>query len=211
MNKRTILIVSRLTFGVAAMVAIMVQLIIHISNSYSIVNFFSYFTNLANLFAAVVLLLGAFELILHTAPSTTHQTLRGASVVYMIVVGVVFSLLLQDAELGSLAPWVNTILHYVMPVVIIVDWLYQPANIKLTLQHMKYWLIFPLVYLAYSLIRGEWTGFYAYPFIDPAQEGGYIAVGFYCLVILLIFALASIVVSWTSNLQNYARSSKHLR
>jgi len=189
MNKRTVLIGARLFFGLLALVAISRQLAIQIASGYSLVNFFSYFTNLSNIFAAVVLLLGAFSLITRREPTVSEDIIRGTAVVCMALVGLVFSVLLRDVDLGHLLPWVNIVLHYIMPVVVVADWLYQPPKTRLVVTQVWLWLIFPALYLAYSLIRGAIVGFYAYPFFNPAKSGGYGGVALYCIAILLAFLL----------------------
>lgn len=190
--QRTFLIGARLLFGLLGLTAIVTQLTIQIQKGFSLVNFFSYFTNLSNVFAAIVLLIGAFYLIQHREPTATGDIIRGAAVVCMAIVGIVFSILLRNEDLGSLLPWVNTVLHYIMPVVVVLDWLYQPPKTKLTISQIGYWLIFPFLYLVYSVIRGAIVGFYAYPFFNPNKVGGYGGVALYCLAILIGF----IIVSW---------------
>ena len=187
MMERYFLIGARLFFGLLTLIAIGRQLAIHIQSGYSIVNFFSYFTNLSNIFAAAVLLVGAFSLIQHRDPTVRDDIIRGASIVCMALVGIVFSVLLRDQDLGTLLPWVNIVLHYIMPVVIVLDWLYQPPKAKLALTQAAYWLIFPFLYVAYSIIRGAIVGWYAYPFFNPAKSGGYGGVALYCIAILAIF------------------------
>lgn len=187
MTRRNFLIGGRLFFGLLALVAIGRQLAIHIDNGYSVTNFFSYFTNLSNIFAAVVLLLGAFSLIQRREPTMHDDIIRGTSVVCMALVGIVFAVLLRDQDLGSLLPWVNIVVHYIMPVVIVLDWLYQPPKTNLALKQVAYWLIFPALYLIYSLIRGAIIGWYAYPFFNPAKSGGSGGVALYCIAILAIF------------------------
>lgn len=189
MNKRTVLISVRLFFGLLALVAIGGQLAIQIASGYSLVNFFSYFTNLSNIFAAVVLLFGALSLITQREPTVSADIIRGTAVVCMALVGLVFSVLLRDEDLGHLSPWVNIVLHYIMPVVVVVDWLYQPPQTRLAFTQVWLWLIVPALYLAYSLIRGAVVGFYAYPFFNPAKSGGYSGVALYCIAILLAFLL----------------------
>ncbi|MDQ6900827.1 MAG: Pr6Pr family membrane protein [Candidatus Dormibacteraeota bacterium] len=48
---------------------------------------------------------------------------RGAAVVYMIVVGVVFRLLLSGTDVDTAILWVNTGVHELMPMVMVTDWL----------------------------------------------------------------------------------------
>ncbi|MGI8689811.1 MAG: Pr6Pr family membrane protein [Thermomicrobiales bacterium] len=188
MAKRNLLIIARLFFGLLALIAIGRQLALHSQYGYSIINFFSYFTNLSNIFAAVVLLLGAFSLTQRRDPTVRDDTVRGTSVVCMALVGIVFALLLRGQDLGSLLLWVNVVVHYIMPVVIVLDWLYQPPKAKLALTQAAYWLIFPCLYVAYSIIRGAIVGWYAYPFFDPAKSGGAGGVALYCLAILALFS-----------------------
>ena len=39
----------------------------------------------------------------------------------------------------------NTVTHYLMPVAVVLDWLYQPPLSKLAVKQISYWLIFPLL------------------------------------------------------------------
>ncbi len=203
MSKRNILIGGRLFFGLLALVAVGAQFVIHVQHSFPVLNFFSYFTNLSNIFAAIVFIIGAVYLIQRREPTVTDDLIRGASVVAMAIVGIVFSILLQDTDLGLLAPWVNAIVHYIMPIVVVADWLYQPAKSTLRFQQLGYWLIYPLVYLVYSLIRGAIVGFYAYPFLDPRAglhtAGSYGAVALYCVAIFVAFLVVGAVLIWLGN------------
>ena len=199
MSKRTTLIIARLFFGVLALTAVGRQLTIQIRNHDSIVNFFSYFTNLSNVFAAVMLLVGAFQLMKRHEPTITEEIARGSSVVAMALVGVVFSLLLRNVDLGHLLPWVNIVLHYIMPVVIVADWLCQPPLKQLVLKQTTYWLIFPIAYLIYSIIYGLAKNFYAYPFFNPDKVGGYGGVVFYCLAIATMFFVLGWILMTVGN------------
>jgi len=191
MTKRSILIGVRLFFGLLTLAAIITQLITHIQHRFDVVNFFGYFTNLSNLFASVVFIVGAVYLLQGREPTPTEDIIRGASVAAMAVVGIVFSVLLSGDDLGGLLPWVNAVLHYIMPIVVVADWLYQPPGSTLSVRRLGYWLIYPLVYIVYTLIRGAIVGFYPYPFLNPAKVGGYGGVFLYCLAIFALFLLVS--------------------
>jgi hypothetical protein len=84
---------------------------------------------------------------------------------------------------------VNTVVHFIMPIVVVADWLYQPPKMTLTIRHLGFWLIYPLLYVIYTIIRGGITGFYPYPFLNPAKVGGAGVVALYCLAILVVFLL----------------------
>jgi hypothetical protein len=70
--------------ALAALLAIGWQLVLHVADSHSVLNFFSYFTNLSNLFAAFVLLSGVF-----VSRYRSHNFARYLSAVNMAVVGLV--------------------------------------------------------------------------------------------------------------------------
>ncbi len=193
------LIGTRVFFGLLSLAAIGVQFAIQIQGGNSIINFFSFFTNLSNLFAATVLIIGALYLFRHHEPTARDDIIRGTAVVCMALVGVVFSALLRNVDLGHLLPWVNIVLHYIMPIVIVADWLYQPPNTKLVFRQMWLWLIFPALYLVYSVIRGAIVGFYAYPFFNPAKSGGYGGVALYCIAIAVMFFFFSLLLMTLGN------------
>jgi hypothetical protein len=177
----------RLFFGLVTLVAVGWQLSIHVRMGFDVVNFFSYFTNLSNLFAAFVLLLTGVHFLSGRASSASMDRLRAVSTVNMAVVGIVFALLLRDVDLGALLPWINTWLHYVMPCAVALDWLLQPPRTRLGGRQLLVIQIFPIAYLAYVLARGSAAGWYPYPFLDPANVGGYGGVAVYAAGIALTF------------------------
>jgi hypothetical protein len=194
MNRRTDLIVGRLLFSVLTFAAVGAQLVVHIQNGFNVVNFFSYFTNLSNILVAVVMLVGAIHRARYLEPKPWEDLVRGASVVGIAVVGIVFSVLLRQAEMGSLMPWVYVVTHYIMPMAGVADWLYQPPKSKLSLRQIPYWLIFPLLYLFYTVTRGAMIAWYPYPFMNPANVGGHGGVWVYCAAIIGLFAVVSAII-----------------
>lgn len=187
LNRRTV-IVLRLSFGLLASAAIITQ-IVHLIrlDVFNAVNFFSYFTNLSNVFAASVLIISALYLAAYRKPSALDELIRCAAAMYMAVTGTVYVFLLSGEDLGLLLPWVNVVLHYIMPIIVVLDWLYQPQRTRLTLQQTLWWLAFPSAYLIYTLLRGPFVNWYPYPFLDPDKAGGYAGVAVYCLAILAGF------------------------
>ena len=75
--------------------------------------------------------------------------------------------LLRDVDLGALRPWINVLLHYVMPVVVVAGWLRRPVRTQRGATGWLPVLAFPLAYVAYVLVRGAMVGWYPYPFLDP--------------------------------------------
>lgn len=188
MKKSQIIAIVRMTFAIATAAAIGTQLAkLQAYGVLNPVNFLSYFTNLSNIFAAVILFTSGLRLYKGLRPTRSDDVIRLAAVLYMAVTGIVYSTLLTGTDVGLLIPWVNILMHYIMPIVVVADWLYQPQKAKLGINDAKWWLLFPVSYLLYSLIRGSIVNWYPYPFLNPDKVGGYDGVFVYCAVILLAF------------------------
>ena len=152
-------------------------------------NFFSFFTIQSNLIAAAVLL------------ARRNDSLRGAATLYLIITGVVYATLLSGLErtLQTPLPWVNFVLHRLSPVALVIDWLAAPPRRPLRFRAALLWLVYPLLYLGYSLVRGASVGWYPYPFLDPRHVGGYDRVALVCGLIALGALVAAGLVVWSGN------------
>jgi hypothetical protein len=185
---RTILIIVRWTLGMLTLIAVVTQIAtlkqLGVFNPY---RFLSYFTNLSNIFAAIVFLISVWFLIQGRQPTVKQDISRGASVLFMIVTGIIYALPFSGDDYIHVMPWITIHLHYIMPMFVILDWLYQPALSTLTMKQAQRWLIVPFIYLVYCLYRGSIVRWYPYPFLNPDSAGGYAVVLLYCFGILAIF------------------------
>lgn len=137
-----------------------------------LVNFFSYFTVLSNTLVAVVLSHAAFgregsARRFFLAPATASGITAS-----IVLVGLAYSLLLRHLWQPEGWQWLaDELLHDVMPLVFVVYWWCCVEKGSLRLRHLLAWLLYPLVYFAYVLLRGHTIGVYPYPFIDVASLG----------------------------------------
>jgi hypothetical protein len=174
-----------------------------------ITNFFSFFTIESNVLAAVTLACGGFWALAHrgtTAEPRWLAILLMCASTYMIVTGVVYNLLLRGIELpqGSTVGWSNEVLHVVVPIIMLADVLFAPRRRALGWGAVGIAAIFPIVWVVYTLIRANLVvapssgkpSWYPYPFLDPAQPGGYGAVVLYVLLIAAIIIGAAALVVW---------------
>jgi hypothetical protein len=172
-------------FGIAALVTAVTD------RTGTLGNFFSFFTIESNLLAIVVLLAGGAL----DPRSPRWAYLRGAATLYMVITGIVYAVLLANADVGLIAPWVNSALHQVLPLVMLADWLCFPPWPRVSSWSALGWLAYPLVYFAYSLIRGAVVHWYPYPFLDPRYPGGYGRIALYAVVLAVVMALLAIAVN----------------
>ena len=195
-------IVLRLLFAAASIAGVVTQFVIAVETDFGLVNFFSYFTTLSNLFASVVFIVGAVRVIRKTPGGVRWEAVRGASVVYMAFVGIVFNTLLGNADLGGLLPWVNVVHHMLMPLVVVIDWLLLPPRVRVSLRTALLWVLVPVAYTVYSVVRGAIVGFYCYPFFNPAAVGGYGGVAIYCVALLAAFIVLALAIRAIGNALN---------
>jgi hypothetical protein len=126
-------------------------------------NYFSFFTILNNLFAAMMFTGTALT------PHGPSPGLRTAAAVYIAVVGLGYSLLLRHVWAPQgLQKLADILLHDAIPLAYVLFWLiFFRKRTALPWRSAFVWLIWPLVYLIYSMVRGSSTGWYPYHFLDP--------------------------------------------
>lgn len=94
MTRARLMVPFRLVLAVLGLAAVGTQFGVTLTNDYGIVNFFSYYTNLSNLFAVVVFAVGAVRTVRRRPGSRAWDVVRLVNVVNMVFVGLVFNLLL---------------------------------------------------------------------------------------------------------------------
>jgi hypothetical protein len=146
--------------------------------------FFAFFTILSNLFGAILWLWLALRW--RRARSRTDDLLRGAATLYLVVTFVVVVVLLSGAELSLSDRLVDFTVHKLFPVLVVIDWIVDPPETDLRLRDVALWLVFPVIWVALTLIRGAADDWYPYPFLDPAN-GGYRSVAYHVVAILAGF------------------------
>ena len=209
---RILFIVLRIVVPVAVVAAVIGQLVTSIgfwtdkgvtNIGSNVVNFLSFFTIESNILSAVVLLIGASLLVGLQEDPRWFLVARLCVVTYMVTTGVVYNLLLRGIELpqGSTLGWSNEIMHVVVPIYLLVDWILAPGRRPVRWRAIWIVVIFPFVWSVYTLVRGPLvidqvygTDFwYPYPFMNPnVQPNGYASVAVYMLLITAVIALAGL-------------------
>jgi hypothetical protein len=153
-------------------------------------NVFAYFTIQSNL------LLGVTALLLALQPDRPQgmvfRTLRLNGVLCIAVTGIVYHLVLADLDDLSGWAWVaNFLLHTAAPVAGVLGWLLFGPRGRTEQRVVAWSIVFPILWLLFTLVRGEFVGFYPYPFVDVADHG-YARVLLNCLLVAVLFlALAA--------------------
>lgn len=160
-------------------------------------NFFSFFTILSNVVAAVALALATWFIVGRGDAPAWFWGVLGASTTYMVTTGVVYNALLRGISLDQEATlgWSNEVLHLFGPILVAVLWWFAPGRIALPWNHLGLVALFPLAWGAYTVVRGALVGWYPYPFMNPSQPGGYGAVALYmCAIAAVIIGADALIV-----------------
>lgn len=137
-----------------------------------LINFFSFFTVLTNTLVVVVL---SYALVTRDSAAKRFFLAPGISsgiAISIVVVSLAYNLLLRHLWQPEGFQFIaDELLHDVMPVLFFIYWWRCVPKGRLRLKHIGAWVIYPLVYFAYVLLRGHLLGQYQYPFIDVDALG----------------------------------------
>ncbi|WP_431245122.1 Pr6Pr family membrane protein [Flavobacterium sp. P21] len=122
-----------------------------------------------------------------------------AITVYIVIVGAVFNLLLRSiVDLQGQHRIVSEIFHAVVPTLFFIYWLFVVAPEKISFKVILPWLIYPIIYMIYTLLHGISTNFYPYPFVDVSKIGFEKAI-INGLFVLVAFVILSFILIFISN------------
>jgi hypothetical protein len=167
-------------------------------------NFFSAFTFEVSLLGAVVLVVAAWLLWRDHGEEPLWLTrIRLCLLASIVVVGVVYNLLLRGAPTGpgEQVDWANTVVHVVAPLGITLDWLVAPHARRLNVAGVALVPIYPVVWLAYTFIRGplvpdellKTAYYYPYGFLNPHGTGGPAAVATMVAILVLLILIVGVI------------------
>jgi len=200
-KNKLFLVGYKVFFALLGFSAIVTEMVVTLERgTFNPANFFSYFTIEINTLAFITFLLSAGVLISGKARKWL-DTLRSITTVYILIVGIGFAVLLAGLENVALTavPWDNTVLHYIIPAAVLIDFLIDRPRRKISFKSGLVWVTFPLLYAAYSLVRGNLVGWYPYPFLNPSLHGiapvAIAITGLTVLGLILVF-----VITWFTRL-----------
>lgn len=183
-----------LVFVVLGWFAVIMQYILMYNNSEltlveMTMRFFSYFTILTNIIVATYFTLKLFG----NSQKTENSGIITAITIYILVVGLIYQGILRSTwSPVGIQKIVDELLHTIIPFLALLFWIFIANKKDLSYKLIPRWIIYPLLYLAFILIRGKFAGFYPYPFIDVITLG-YSKVLTNSFFILIFFIVLSVI------------------
>jgi hypothetical protein len=145
-----------------------------------------YFTLLTNLLVALV----SNAQLCSVSWLQQHRGLLAAAAVYILVVGIIYTLLLRDtwAPTGP-QKLADVLLHDAVPLGYVLWWLAYAPKVALRWKAALWWLGYPAVYLGFSLLLGALSGRYLYPFADLSRLAASVVARNAALLLALFYLL----------------------
>lgn len=165
-----------LLFATFAWFAVIMQFVLMIENrtapvSETIIRFFSFFTILTNTLVACYFTGIAFFKNQENK-SISKPGVLTAVTIYITMVGAVYQFALRHIwSPQGMQMIVDELLHSVIPILVIVFWYLYEVTKPVQYAQVLNWALYPLVYLLFILVRGSFSNFYPYPFINVIEIG----------------------------------------
>jgi hypothetical protein len=159
---------------------------------------FKYYTMQTNLMVTIWFTLAIYW---YNKPESLEKImgpLKGAFTLYITTTFFFFAVLLQIGyHPTGWAAFSNLILHYITPILFIIDWILTENKVRYKWSYLPYWIIYPIGYLIFSLFLGIFTGDYIYPFLDISSHGpiGYLIILCFLLGLGIFFACCYILIN----------------
>lgn len=175
-------------FAVIAQFMLMIQNRVE-SVPETIIRFFSFFTILTNTLVAVYFTLQLFSKKEPKSGSLTAVTL------YITIVGLVYQIVLRPIwNPEGMQMIVDELLHSIVPVCVLIYWMLFANKRAIKWNQIPKWLIYPLIYFVFILVRGNFSNFYPYPFVN-VDELGMSTVLVNSVILMIVFiVIATILV-----------------
>jgi len=151
-------------------------------------NIFAFFTIDSNLIIGAVCLLLAIRL---DRTSPVFHVARLTGLVAIVITGIVFHVAIANLlELDGWAQAANQLQHTVVPVMSVAGWLMFGPRGHATRTYAGLALIFPVLWMIFTVSRGAAIHWYPYPFIN-VDDLGYVRVAVNSVwIAVLFFAIA---------------------
>ncbi len=182
--------------------AILAQFILIIQNRQAdiletILRFFSFFTILTNILVAVYFTTRVFPLSRFPFNIFRKKGALTAITAFILIVGLVYQVVLRNIWTPTgLQFIVDELLHTVIPLFVLFYWYLNITDSVSTIKSLMIWLLYPIFYLLFVLIRGHFSNYYPYPFLNVTEIGyqqTFANVGIVFIAALTVMSLLLII------------------
>jgi hypothetical protein len=201
MSKHTVALIYRILLAVVALTGIIFNLI-----GRDILETFIFFTIQSNTLALIII---TVNLVFMIKKKAMHEkapillTIKAIITMNLLITFIGFHFLLRPTMIGDdpdgyLTSVENILLHYVVPIMMIIDYLIFDPKGYLTIKKVPLFLIYPYAYLIFAIVRATFGGVieavgsrYPYFFLDVDYLG--FGIIYYVLGMTVFFGLLGVI------------------
>lgn len=197
---RTTVGVIRIAAGLLVLAAMITQIAdLAINDEFIATEYFSYFTIQSSMMNIVVLMSGGYLALRYRRDTVLYTGVRSAITVFAVVTAVVYNVLLRGVPPEGYVgvQWPTEVEHVWIPIYILIDWLFATGRPRIGYRWLWLAVGFPIAWCAFTLARGAATGWYPYPFIDPATGGWGSVLTYIVGLAAFIVGLAALAIAYT--------------
>lgn len=169
----------------------------------------AFFTTQSNIIVVAYFALVVFHMVRDSRVAAIAPRLRGGVTLWIIVTGLISHVLLSNLANPIPGLFVSDpataltnqslfLLHYVVPVMVVIDWIAFGPHGQVRWRDGLWWLAYPAAYGVISIARAAWfptvADRYPYPFLDPGTGGWQeVVVGMVPVVIIIAVLSAAVI------------------
>lgn len=158
----------------------------------TILRFFSFFTILTNILVALFFTVKLFNLSKKSFGLFYKSGIFTALTAFILIVGLVYQVVLRSTwEPTGLQLVVDELLHTIIPLCTFLYWFFYAERNDSKIQSVIIWLCYPIIYIIFIFIRGYFSDFYPYPFLNISEIGfGNTLINATLVLILTVFIMS---------------------
>ena len=121
------------------------------------------------------------------------RAVRLASLFGITVTGIVYATVLAKVHepKGWQETFTNDVFHYIVPIMMVVGWVLFGPRPRIEVRTIGLAILWPVVWVVYTLTHGAITSWYPYPFVDVHTHGyALVFVNAFLVVVVLLVVTA---------------------
>jgi len=172
----------------------------------TVIRFFSFFTILTNILVALLFTFKVFFLPDNNFTIFNKKGVLTALTTFILIVGLVYQFILRGIwEPKGMQLIVDELLHTIIPLYTLVYWIFFSTKERIKFSDVAIGLYYPLGYLIFVLVRGRFSNYYPYPFLNIPEIGvGKVLING-ILILFLIIVIMAILVSIKNRRTKYIK------
>ena len=169
----------------------------------------AYFTGQTNVIVIAYFAITVYWMVSRRTTAPPAPRLRGAVVAWILTVGIIahvelahwanpFPGLVDPDPTARLTNWTLFFAHYIVPVIVLIDWLAFGPHGIVRWRDIPVWLLYVFAYGLLTLLRAMWfpevTSRFPYPFYEPGAWGWWGVLLYLLAMLAFSAAIAAAVV-----------------